>query len=170
VVDSEIPNVVGCIQFVSQGKDKSMAMRNITEDLQDRLTDIKAEREKLQLRLEELDRAESGIQILLKQEEGRWKALQDSQPSLFAAHHHASGNGSARSPLTKLLLEALSDGTPKNTVTLSRIAVERGYPFGEKNPRKSVHFAMVALSNGDMVRKSKPDQLWRLVTKQKGDA
>jgi hypothetical protein len=150
-----------------------MAMRNIAQDIRERLEEIAAERRKLQLRLDDLVKMESGLKILLQQEESRWSALSaSSSPSPEIPESQIlkkADNGHIKSPLSNLLLEALADHKPKSNTELTQFAVARGYPFGAKKPKQSVNFAMVALSNAGKVRRDKAAEQWVLL-KEKGEA
>src|ERR1700733_1338709 len=101
-------------------------MRDIREDLKERITSVSKERADLQARLETVANQEVTLKSLLVEGNARWNGL---EPKLFDPPSSAL-NGHKLKPLGRLLLELLTDGTAWTTDRLARAAVERKFPFG----------------------------------------
>ena len=108
-------------------------MRDIRNDLQERLAGVMARRESLQREVELLGHQVTSIQRLLDEENKYWDAL---TPRLFA---NPSANQNEELSLSDLIVEGLdSFGGAASLEELKGFAAERGYSFGEKHPGREI--------------------------------
>lgn len=119
-------------------------MRDIRNDLKERLESLARQREQLQAQLSEVDQTESGVKSLLRQEEQRYGALVLTSPD----EDHANGNGFGRTPLSQLILETFKQKTdrPLMLSDFKKQAERVGFDFGEKSPGRTLHWALVGLA------------------------
>jgi len=125
-------------------------MRDIRDDLKERIASISKEREELQARLQTVASQESALMSLLAEENARWNGL---EPKLFDPP--SSRNGHKLKPLGRLLLELLTDGATWTTDRLARAAIDRKFPFGEKSANRAVHFGCVGLKKNQLVEQTR---------------
>lgn len=123
-------------------------MRDIRDDLTERIGAVSQEYAQLQAKLEGLVKQKVALEALLAEENARWNGV--VQTELFVS---ANTNGHEISPLGQMLLSILSDGATLTTEKLAEAAVNRQYPFGHKAPGRSVHFGCVALHNAGLIQK-----------------
>lgn len=134
-------------------------MRDIRSDLKERLDAVASERQKAQEQLASLESQEAHIKALLAAENARWHSV---EPGLFAAATSKSNGRTGdtkhsaiakvgRTPLSSLILECLVDGKPHSTKEIAEKVAERGFPFGDKNPVRAVHFALVGMKQNKAI-------------------
>jgi hypothetical protein len=133
-------------------------MRDIRQDLRERIDKLESERLELQTQLEQLSRREITLKALLLEEDSRWS----TQERLFPAEgEHPPTNGH-RTAYSKFLIQALIDHHgPIRLDVLKALAQQRGINFEGKNPGRVLHFALLGMAqNGvvEMVEKG----VWRL--------
>ena len=138
-------------------------MRDIRSDLQERLDNVEKELHGIEGKYKSLQTMRENLRAMLAAESAQWAQLGAQKP-LFSS---ANGNGSHaesennNSTLSNILRDALADQKKKHLKELSKAAVDRGYPFGQKKPGRVVHFALLGMRSGQLV-----DQLgegwWRL--------
>jgi hypothetical protein len=131
-------------------------MRDIRQDLRERLGATRSKRELLKRQLASIDSQEQTLVTLLEAEEGMWQQL---NPPLFEGTEEKPQS----SPLSQVLLETLK--TNSGTASLEELkksAVERGVPFGDKQPGRVIHFAMLGMAQHKLVER-KGDGSWMLV-------
>lgn len=134
-------------------------MRDIRDDLRERLDTITAEKRRLEEQLASLTRQEASVKTLLADEDDRWSRM---QPKLF------SGNGQSQrrqeeltgTPLSKMIREILSDDVARSAREIGDLVKQQGYPFGEKHPSRAVHFALIAMEQSKLVEGQKG--VWKL--------
>jgi hypothetical protein len=134
-------------------------MRDLREDLRQRLQSIAIEKGTLSERLAYLEQVERNTKSLLEYEVMRVKAETKDQPALFPEDPPITDN--ERTVLSQFLRDALMDGRPRSLEDLKRLAVERGVQFGEKNPGRVLHFALLGMAQSgavEMVDKG----VWRI--------
>jgi hypothetical protein len=140
-------------------------MRDIREDLTERLHALAAEKAKLQGRIDVIAAHESIAQAMLQNEEDRIARLTVPRAELpFPAEQYGV------SPLLGTLIKRVL--TVKNRpLTMEEIRDEilrmSNFDFGEKKPGRSIHFGLVSLMNGGEVEKLR-DGRWTLVAHQNG--
>ena len=123
-------------------------MRDIRNDLAERLKDIEAERTRLLQRLDELTPTEQALQALLAEEEARWSRL---QPPLFAVQSERTNGKKARTEVSQFLMNALADGKPKAVQALKESALKLGIAFGSKKPGRVIHMALLGMAQNGLV-------------------
>jgi len=135
-------------------------MKDIRQDLKERLVDVDQERVRIQSRLAELTHIESGLKSLLEAEEKRWKPSTETY-TLFPPPK-PNGSGKYSSPIAQFIMAALSDGKPKTLADLKKGAQLDGIDFGDKKPGRSIHFALVGMQQNSMVEMVGKG-VWKLV-------
>lgn len=127
-------------------------MRDIRDDLKERIASVSKEREDLQARLEAVANQEVALKSLLAEENARWNGL---EPKLFDVPN-STLNGHKLKPLGRLLLELLTDGNTWTTDRLARATVDRKFPFGEKKSiNRAVHFGCVGLKKKRLIEQNR---------------
>ena len=129
-------------------------MRDIRQDLKERLASVFAKRTSLMKELNEVDEQASMIKALLEAEDSMWREI---NPPLFEG-----ANEKPSSPLSQVLLDCLR--TRAGAASLDELkdaAVQRGIPFGGKQPGRVIHFAMLGMAQHDLVERTS-DGRWEL--------
>lgn len=132
-------------------------MRDIRDDLRERLKDVDRRRAVL-------DDEERGIKALLASEDKRFA---DSNHSPRASHLMSAvdDNGFGKTPLSRLILNALkSYHEPVGLDDFKQFALSSGFNFGEQSPGRTLHWALVGLTeNGHLeCSGSGPNRKYRL--------
>lgn len=130
-------------------------MRDIREDLRQRLVKISAQRAEFQARLRWLDEMEEHIKAALEYERAH-SELDVDQVSLFP---EIAPEGE-RTATAKFIRDALSDLQPKTLDELKAAAERRGLIFGNKNPGRVLHFALVGMKQGGIVDRDHEGRWW----------
>ena len=129
-------------------------MRDIRQDLRERRDSVRTKRASMETALERLKDEESMYDKLIAAEDAMFDKL--TSP-LFA------GTEQQGSVLSQVLLETLkSKGGIAWLGELKESAVERGVPFGDKQPGRVIHFAMLGMAQHNLVARE-TDGRWRLV-------
>ena len=134
-----------------------LGMRDIREDLRERLHKIESERAEIQSQLDQLSTREASLRTLLQEENIRWA----NQRDLFnPPHEHALTNGH-RTVLAQFIMRALADGTPRDLDVIKQMAQEQHIDFEDKNPGRVLHFALLGMAQSgtvEMIEKG----VWKL--------
>jgi hypothetical protein len=133
----------------------SGAMRDIREDLRQRLTRIGLQRAELQQRLAWLGDVQEHIKAALEYET---RESDTDQSMLFSEFGEPEPD---RSPLAQFLREVLSDLRPHTLEELKTAATARSLDFKGKNPGRVLHFALVGMAQSHLVE-SLGSGTWRL--------
>jgi hypothetical protein len=121
-------------------------MRDIRNDLRERLQAVGAERMELQAKLSALQGTESGLKALLRDEEER---LARQSPSLFPPTESINGSG-----LRELVHKALQEkNRPADLEEIKNDIARTSYDFGDKKPGRAIHFALIGLSQTGVVNR-----------------
>ena len=130
-------------------------MRDIRQDLKERLGTVFTKRHSLTKELQSLDEQAARIKALLDAEDAMW---QEINPPLFEGLNDKTQS----SPLSQVLLDVLraKDG-PATLDELKDAAVRRGVPFGDKQPGRVIHFAMIGMAQHNLVARH-ADGRWGL--------
>ncbi len=97
---------------------------------------------------------EQTLDKLIEEEDAMWEKI---SPPLF---ERSEAQGSV---LSQVLLDTLkSKGGVAWLGELKESAVERGVPFGDKQPGRVIHFAMLGMAQHNLVARES-DGRWRLV-------
>jgi hypothetical protein len=129
-------------------------MRDIRQDLRERRESVKAKKLAMMAGVERLAIQEQTLDKLIEEEDAMWEKI---SPPLF---ERSEPQGSV---LSKVLLETLkSKGGIAWLGELKESAVERGVPFGDKQPGRVIHFAMLGMAQHKLVARE-GDGRWRLV-------
>lgn len=124
-------------------------MRDIRAYLQERLDDLDRERAELLSQIKALEAHRTLVEALLQSEEERFGNLEtppNRGTSALVSEIRPMRNVSG------LMRKFLADGNQLTTQQLTELAVSSGYRFGDKSPRRSVHFALVGLEKGGLVK------------------
>lgn len=125
---------------------KALVMRDIREDLRQRLQSIAIQRGQLQARLAWLDQAEANIKGLLEFE----KMQVDADQQVLFEQEPPVGE-EERSAIARFLRDVLMDGRPRTLDELKQAAFTRGLAFGDKNPGRVLHFALLGMAQSGIV-------------------
>lgn len=123
-------------------------MRDITKDLEERIDETKKEHARLLRQILALQQNEKMLTAMLESETARWPE-QGILPGL------AGSNGASQSAslFSRFLQMALSDGKPRRLDELKIRAQGQGIDFGNKNPGRVLHYALVAMQQNKMVKR-----------------
>lgn len=132
-------------------------MRDIRQDLRERLKAMEAETAALQKRLADLDQYCKRLQAVLDLEEARWAG---KQPLLFEEHRDEKRG--EHETLGTFLRRTMSDGQVWSLERLKEVAKRENINFRGKRPGSALHFALVALKNAGQVE-LEGRGLWRLM-------
>jgi hypothetical protein len=130
-------------------------MRDIQDDLRQRITKITIQRAELKNRLAWLDKVEEHLKVALEYERAQSDAKFDTisgEDVLFQD----------QSTLTSFVREALADYRPCSLSVLKDLAKNRKLDFGEKNPGRVLHFVLIGLKHSGLTERDK-NGLWRLL-------
>lgn len=131
-------------------------MRDIRDDLRQRLVRIGLQRAELQARFEWLGQVEGHIKAAIEYETSQ---AENDQSMLFS-----EPSVSDHSPLGQFVREALSDLKPRSLDELKNLAASRGLDFREKNPGRVLHFTLVGMAQNNLVERLASGD-WRLTHK-----
>ena len=129
-------------------------MKDITNELRERLRDVENQRARLQKNLERFTAVENSLKTLLGLEEERWGT---QEPLLLGIKAPRPEKG--KTPLSRFLLTTLKEN-PKSVIALTQEAQNAGLLKESKYPRRAIHFALVGMSRGGLVEKS--NKVWKL--------
>lgn len=119
-------------------------MRDIRDDLRERVAVLEKEQKELEKRLEAVQAQREALRSLLEDEEARWRQFQSSGPQ-EAPSHFGNGHPVGLNPLAGLVYNLLSDGDVWLPSQLTSAAIRRDFPFGQKSPGRVVHAACLSL-------------------------
>jgi len=128
-------------------------MRDIRDDLRQRLVKIGIQRGELQARLAWLGQMQEHIKAAIEYEAAQ---SENDQSTLFS-----ETTESDRSPLAQFIRESLSDLRPRTLDELKVAATSRGLDFKGKNPGRVLHFALVGMAQSNLVE-SLGNGTWKL--------
>lgn len=132
-------------------------MRDIREDLQDRLNAVETEYARLQKRISDLEGQKQMLSALLQEERRRWSDSTGEEPS----------NGHRPLELSDLIRDIMSDGTSWLGKGIASIAMQRGYQFGKSKPARVVHSTLIGMQHRLEVQ-SLGSGRWKLAPKTNG--
>lgn len=139
-------------------------MRNITEDLVERIEFTIKRRKELTAQIENLSEQERQLSILLAEEEARWKG---QQPNLFTINTNMNKAGKAKPTTLGLELQRLLEERGQLTLSeLKEILADSPFLASAKNPGKKINFTLVNLKRYKYVEFSRGN--WSLVNKKAG--
>jgi hypothetical protein len=131
-------------------------MRDIRQDIRERLDKLESERLELKSQLEQLSRRELTLKALLQEEDSRWS----TQVDLFYGTGGMLTNGD-RTAYAKFLGQALANHEPATLDALKDLARQRGLDFEGKNPGRVLHFALLGMQQNGTVEMVESG-VWRL--------
>ena len=118
-------------------------MRDIRNDLRERLTEVESERRHLKEQLAVIDQEEHVVRRMLAHEDARWSGRQHS---LFAPPVIEP----PMSPIRAFLLEAMSDGQSWSLERLKERAKEKELELKTDRPGQALHAALVAMKRSGL--------------------
>ena len=116
-------------------------MRDIRDDLRERVQEYEVEIALVEQRLNDLQNLRSHYVDMLEVEEQRWRTV-NTAPNGTVQAHAPTEAGRERTPLSKFILEILDDGQSHSEKEITETAIARQFPFGTKTPWKVIHFGM----------------------------
>lgn len=137
-----------------------MAVRDLREEVRQRLQLILAERGQLQQRLQFLEESEKQLKQLLAFEEMRIRYEQTNMAFPFVAPDKQNVEAD-RSTLALFLKDCLLDGQSHSLGDLKAKAEDAGIEFEGKHPGRVLHFALLGMSQGGSVEMVKKG-VWRM--------
>lgn len=137
-------------------------MRDIREDLRQRLSFVAGQRGEMRARLEWLDRVEEQLRGLLEYERllQQEVAQESDRPE---SRYHEEQLLAERMNLSQFLRSALSDAKPHTLDELKREAEKIGFDFAGKNPGRVIHFALLGMAQNGIVQMVERG-VWQLAT------
>lgn len=134
-------------------------MRDITADLIERLNELHAERERIKVRLAEIDKDEEVVGAMLSRENAVTSRL---QLDIFASPaSDRPGGGKYSTPLASAVLEFLRGRGPTPLQDIKQYAMLRGIDFGEKSPGRSIHILLLGMEQNNVVERDESGS-WKL--------
>src|ERR1700722_288191 len=128
-------------------------MRDIRQDLRERRDSVRAKKASLMAGVDRLTAQEQTLDRLIEEEDAMWEKI---SPPLFERPEQGS-------VLSQVLLETLkANSGAASLAELKESAVQRGVPFGGKQPGRVIHFAMLGMAQHNLVMREQ-DGKWRLV-------
>ncbi len=135
-----------------------MTMRDIREDLQERLEEVEVQRAELGRRLQSLNERAQMIADMLKVEEQRWAERQAAFPTLTPNGKKAQR---VTTPLGRVLVAVLADQRQHSLDDLKAAAANAGMDFGKKHPGRVIHFALIGMQQNKIVKRT-PSGEWQI--------
>jgi hypothetical protein len=120
-------------------------MNDIRQDLRERIDVYDSEIAELNDAIKTLESEAKHARELLAIEERRWARV--TGPLFEKSEPEPQGQ------LSGVVLDVLSKQDSMELSHIKEAVVGRGYPFGEKDPGRSLHFALVGLSKQGLVQK-----------------
>jgi len=131
-------------------------MKDITNDLKERIDELLAMRAQLQRQLDALTEREDMLRSMLEYERMRWPE-QPALPGLDKTNGHRLWT-----PLSRFIVDALGSYGPQSVDELKRRALDRGHDFKGKNPARVLNFALVGMAQNRIVKKLETGK-WKLM-------
>ncbi|SRR5216684_7545752 len=119
-------------------------MRDIRQDLRERLNEIMTQEQKLREQLVALQEQNEHLTAMLEKEQLRWPQ-NGPEPKPDAGSQQNPGE------LSDIIRELLRSGEPWNNWQLTQAALKRGYKFGERQPGRVLHFTLLGMFKGGEV-------------------
>lgn len=132
-------------------------MRDIRQDLRERLAEVEAQCAHHQRQVEALVEQERTLRALLNAEEARWPVQQPLIPGYETSKASVTKNG--HSPLGRFLIERLATGG-KTLPMLKSEAEHAGILLTSKHPGRALHFSLVGMARNGYVEKV--NGVWQL--------
>lgn len=136
-------------------------MRNIGQELNNRLRALDEERRVIERRLQTLTELEKALKLLIAEENIQ---LQGQQLPLRSVRSVNGKHSEELSPLGRFLVEIIADGAARPLKSIAELANNRGWDFQGKNPSRVLHFALIGLKRRGYAQ-SEPPSIWRLTSK-----
>ncbi len=136
-------------------------MKNIRDELAQRLQRVRDERNCLTHRLNTLEQLERAIDLLIKEEDLPTRTSQLSPlPVKAVTGHKVIG----RTELSRFIVKALADGESRSLSKLVQLAKNENFDFHGKAPKRVLHFALVGLQHNSYA-KMLERSVWQLTEK-----
>ena len=126
-------------------------MRDIRQDLQDRLDATTREQEQLQKQMDDLEAKRRMLAALLQEESRRWSGIAPPVPTSTTTQN-----------LADIILDIISDGDVWQGGRIADLALRRGFQFGQSKPRRVVHSTLIGLKNNIGTVDSLGNGKWQL--------
>jgi len=122
-------------------------MKDIRNDLKERIGELQALRAQLQRQLDTLAEREAMLHSMLEYERMRWPE-QAILPGLDKTNGHRLWT-----PLSRFIVETLGTYGPQSLDELRRRALDHGHDFKGKSPGRALNFALVGMARNRIVKK-----------------
>ena len=126
---------------------KIVIVRDIREDLRDRLNAIQEDQDRHRLKISELEAQKKILTTLLEEENRLWGAAADTVKKQF--------------DLCDAITDIMSDGGEWFGGTVTEVLLKRGFQFGSSKAGRVVHFTLLGMARRDLVE-SVGDGRWKL--------
>jgi hypothetical protein len=137
-------------------------VRDIRSDLRERLDAIAKRKVQLKAEAESLDQEEIAVQGLIQREDQRF-GVRTSQLVLTSPELNQSANGFGRTPLSRLILNILKQNNHALGLDdFKKFAADLGFDFGEQSPGRTLHWALVGLTQSGHLECFGQDRKYRL--------
>jgi hypothetical protein len=116
-------------------------MRDIRNDLKERLAALAKDKVLFQTRITETEQAEASIKALLEREEQRFMTT--------ATHAHSNGNDATigKTPLSRFIVDALQHSKEALTLFEFKKRAETKLEFNGHSPGRTLHRALLGLTH-----------------------
>jgi hypothetical protein len=118
-------------------------MRDIRQDLRERLNAVITQQTKHQEAIASLENQRQLLADLLKDEQVRWEQSGQSQRELDLDGHQ---NGHQALELPELVGDIMSTDEKWYASQSATVATKRGYNFGDRRPGRAVHFTLLGMA------------------------
>jgi len=138
-------------------------MKTLSDELAQRLSRIRGEREHLASRLKKLSELEQAISLLMQEEEllARGRQLPLSPIKVINGE-----KGIGHTDLSRFMLKVLADGKPRSLTEIEAMAKVENINFNNKKPKRVLHFVLIALKRNGYARMvDKENSVWQLTEK-----
>ncbi len=134
-----------------------MALRDIRQDLKDRLDTLASDRAKLQSRLDEITALEKSVKTMLHEEETRMEGISNGRAELpFPVVVTSVDLQTVLRSVIKTKNRPLATDEIRDEILRAK-----AFDFGIKKPGRVVHFGLVSMTNSGELDKL-PDGRWAL--------
>jgi len=136
-------------------------VKNLKDELLQRLEKVKGEHAQLTQRLTRLVELEQALELLIKEEDLQTQA---TQLALLGVKAINGRKVIGRTELSRFIVRALADGKARSLNELVDMAKNESISFNNKAPKRVLHFALVGLKRNNYA-KTVNKGIWQLTEK-----
>ena len=127
-------------------------MHDIRHDLRERLNAIVSQQGKLREEIAALENQSQLLMTLLRKEQLRWEESNSEIKDNPTKAENGNQNDHKTEQLFDIISELLNSGEPWYSSQLARVASQRGYQFGQRQPGRAVHFTLLGMAKRGEVK------------------